>query len=547
MKIIPFNKLRLSETFQIQAAHEDSYFLDLNRIIRALRALYKRVRKYFSRLKNKRQGFYSHLAFQIPEHWLENEEIEILFNVKSKSSDIVLNPHLGTEIKRVKKGNALIQYSVNDLEFGENMLAYTGSIIPIHAGTEDHQNNQESLEQIPTSIFVSNKSDVDAASNYLVNSLIKLPKTSRFRDSCYAIYDYDNRCFRMPSWLWSNAPIVFALLKLSDLSHDESTRDQLTQLARRIGDCFINNQVDDDSGDLNGALLSRCRYYPKSDLPVHTLYGVNDTSFAVRWALIPLYKNTGDEKYLRASKKAMSWVESAINKHSFVPSHFYKEKNRWEDKAFVDTGFTPEGFEALSGVTNDQKKYEKTGTNFMDRFISQFRLSSGFYGDLFRPGEKISSRIFTRGQAWVLEGLIASYKLSKKGPYLEAANHLADLVIENQNPNGSWAYLLGFEFPDNQTKQDTGECEKATTVLAYMLVEMYKITGIQRYLISARKALEWSRGMMETNVNKLGFGGIASRSLASGITGLPFLKVATGYANAYYILASIEIASLESK
>ena len=34
-----------------------------------------------------------------------------------------------------------------------------------------------------------------------------------------------------------------------------------------------------------------------------------------------------------------------------------------------------------------------------------------------------------------------------------------------------------------------------------------------------------------------GFGGIAAESLSSGITGLPFLKVATGYANAYYVIA----------
>jgi hypothetical protein len=36
-----------------------------------------------------------------------------------------------------------------------------------------------------------------------------------------------------------------------------------------------------------------------------------------------------------------------------------------------------------------------------------------------------------------------------------------------------------------------------------------------------------------------GYGGIRARSLASGITGLPFLMTATGYANAFYILAKL--------
>lgn len=36
-----------------------------------------------------------------------------------------------------------------------------------------------------------------------------------------------------------------------------------------------------------------------------------------------------------------------------------------------------------------------------------------------------------------------------------------------------------------------------------------------------------------------GYGGIISRSQGSGITGLTFIKVATGYANAFYILGSL--------
>jgi len=73
-------------------------------------------------------------------------------------------------------------------------------------------------------------------------------------------------------------------------------------------------------------------------------------------------------------------------------------------------------------------------------------------------------------------------------------------------------------------------------VLAWLLLELYLLCKKESFLTSARKAIDWCSEHIKTDVAE-GFGGIASASICSGITGLPFLEVATGYANAFYLMA----------
>lgn len=190
----------------------------------------------------------------------------------------------------------------------------------------------------------------------------------------------------------------------------------------------------------------------------------------------------------------------------FAPSHYYYENKVWESQAFVDTGFCAEGFEQYMSIVGD-RDYSKTMTFIMQRFMKQFKLDTGFYGQNYLPERGVDDRLFTRGHAWVLEGLLAVYRATKERYYLEEEKDLCYRLIEQQQPGGEWNYLLGYGVPD------------------------------KRIYESARKALAWCEDHMNQEPGP-GYGGIIAASLSSGITGLPFLNVATGYANAYYILAS---------
>lgn len=101
------------------------------------------------------------------------------------------------------------------------------------------------------------------------------------------------------------------------------------------------------------------RYYGKADYSFHCLLGMNDTSYSVKWALLPLYEYTKDKRYLAAAAKALDWVEKNLYALEYVPSHYYFENKIWENRAFVDTGFCPEGFEQYQKIAGD-RDYKKT-------------------------------------------------------------------------------------------------------------------------------------------------------------------------------------------
>lgn len=120
--------------------------------------------------------------------------------------------------------------------------------------------------------------------------------------------------------------------------------------------------------------------------------------------------------------------------------------------------------------------------------------------------------------------------------YRKEAVSLARLLIENQNEDGSWSWSMGDGAPDEAYKKDTGSCEKGTAAIAYLLLELYRLSGGEALRESASRALDWCGSHIKLDVEE-GYGGIAASSINSGITGLPFLTVATGYGNAFYLLA----------
>lgn len=95
---------------------------------------------------------------------------------------------------------------------------------------------------------------------------------------------------------------------------------------------------------------------------------------------------------------------------------------------------------------------------------------------------------------------------------------------------------MGDGAPDEAYKKDRGSCEKGTAAIAYLLLELYRLSGGEALRESASRALDWCGSHIKLDVEE-GYGGIAASSINSGITGLPFLTVATGYGNAFYLLA----------
>jgi hypothetical protein len=501
---------------------------------------------YFDK-KNKLQSLnYRYQHFKITgQQYIGTSKIILEIVVRSKEAIIIINEYLNRKHYYFKKGKNKIEVPINMLEQGENILAYKGKIKIKYLSF--YKSKYHDKLDIPDNNALSiNYGDhyLQAAVQYLHNSLVKYPLNSPFRNSCYTIYDYDNECFRMSYWLWCDAPIVYAFLKLSE--KDSFNKSLYVSLASKIGDTLLRNSIEDKKDKNYGALVSRYKYSGGTDNSFDCLLGVNDTSFVVKWALLPLYVYSGLDKYLTASEIALNWVVKAIYENKFVPSHFYYEKNKWEDGCFIDTGFTSEGLAEYNKIFINKKNevYNNAIDFFMNRFLKQFQLRNGFYGQNYSIEKGVTSTLFTRGLGWVIEGLVASYKETKNNDYLDAATRLGELLIAEQEPDGSWALLLGNVYPQKSVKNYSGICEKATALLGYLFIELYKLTNNEKYIQCSKKAVGWCERNMCLESGQ-GYGGIASKNLRSGIIGLPFIKTATAYANAFYIISKLMLEELD--
>lgn len=459
--------------------------------------------------------------------------IDIEIEVHSGQSELVLNGYLPDPFKTITgAGRQRISIPVTQLERGENILAYKGQIEIVSIDLQgDGENGLPMLEHVSGST-----DDYGRALEFLLNSQITAPVSSQFAGSAYCIYDYTNGCYRMPCWLWSDAPVVSVLLDTIRSGRYPEYQEQMEYLARGICEVFLNTQILDEQEESYGAYVSRYRYYSHQDYSFNRLLGPNDTSFSIKWAILPMYEYTADERYLRSARLGLEWVEKVIRMMDFVPSHYYFEDKKWEDRAFVDTGFCVEGFQKYDEITKSDR-YTELIDFTMKRYIRQFKLDNGFFGQNYRPEKGVDSNLFARGQGWALEGLLACIKEGvNKEEYLAQAESLADLIVANQNVSGSFSWSMGDYDPSTQMKQDTGDCEKGTAVLAWLLMELYLFLKKESYLVCAKKAIDWCSNHIKTDVRE-GVGGIAAAGICSGITGLPFLEVATGYANAFYLMA----------
>ncbi len=501
---------------------------------------YSRLNVQKKKAKRKiKNEYYKYLFFKVPSDLYKGLQSMVL-KVEVKSDALIyINYYMNKQRFIIKKGLRFVTITKNQLENGENILAYKGNINVVNAKLFFKEGYYQESQQYKKN---NNLTNLEAASQYLISSIIKEPLESPFKNSCYTIFDYDNNCFRMPCWLWSDAPVVSALLELSAVSNKKRYKKK----AISIGEVFIKNRIRSRENTCYGAIISRYRHYGNSPYPFDCLIGPNDTSFSVKWALLPLYHYTGDKKYLDYAKHALDWVVNCIYDNDFVPSHYYLEQKKWEKKAFVDTGFIPDGLLDYWALFPENNKYRDAAIHFMNRFIKQYKLKSGFFGQNYSPHNGTSKNIFTRGQGWVLEGLLALYKHTQLKCFESETKALAYKIIQEQNSDGSWSYLLGKKYPHDKIKRKTGVCEKATALLSYLLIDLYNLCKDERFLKASRPAVKWCENNISFK-NTPGFGGIASRSIASGITSLPFLKVATGYANSFYVLAKLRLNSLEVK
>lgn len=338
--------------------------------------------------------------------------------------------------------------------------------------------------------------------NFIAGSLI--PEGMDFGGTHYAGYIAENKEWCLPSWIWTNAAIVRMYCQMGDVDK-----------AKQIGAKIASYQQD------SGGWIVRNDYDAKGAIP---MLAPNDSAYIANNAFIPLYSQTGDDKYLVIAKHCADWIIETARPDGLVHTGYNIRDKKWDsENVIVDTGFTAGLFASLFELTGDNR-YRVFLSRFVNRYIELFYISNknGFCTSIGKQNQH-QGGMFARGQAWALEGLIPAYRVLKDERIKTVINDTVDNLLKQQLSNGGWPY--------NLTRVLMGEDCKAVSVIAKDMMDWYGVTKDKRIIESAKKALKWCSD--HTVVEGEAAGGIFSYSVEGGIVKDLYTSCAFVYASTY--------------
>jgi len=462
----------------------------------------------------------------------------ILMKIKGKPEKFLING-VASDYE-VIKGTHFLKFDTNNFEPWENIvftnhsikniLIYPGFYVDTEREIElpiGQQNFKiRSIDGLYEQDILTKKlKRYDNSSwNYIFNARNTCIK-SRFYNTFFSAYDLDNKTYRLNSWVWSSAIVVKALLEEYALTKKE----EYLIIAKETGDALLGFQKQE--GPEAGGIMVRWDVWQDSPTGIVPWLAPNDSAIIGSYAFLPLYQETKDTRYLEAAMKIGEWIiKNGMSEEGRLYAGYREDIGIWDKSwLYVDAGFAGTLFEGLYEITGEVK-WKKTLKLFIDDFIKLFWCEDGyFYKNWTYPNQK-DRNIYARGQAWALDGLISAYKVLKEEKYLEKILACADYLVEHQNENGSWNYLLNIK--------DSGECNKGTPIIAYHLFRLSNFTKkTEKYYNSARKAMEWCEANQYKGSDTNAVGGIHAYNTEGCIVGVRNTDTIFTYANAYYILA----------
>ncbi len=305
----------------------------------------------------------------------------------------------------------------------------------------------------------------------------------------------------LPSWIWTNAALVRS-------GYCDS---------RRIVDLLLKLQQD------SGGWIVRNDYGTTDVVPV---LAPNDSSYIANNAMLTMYRETKDVKYLESAKRCADWIMSVARKDGMVPVGYDMRKGVWLKHNIVDTGFTAALFANLYEITSDTR-YCDFLVRFVNVYIQLFynAKTRGFATSLDADDRKLGGQ-FARGQAWALEGLIPAYRVLKDERIRWVVRQTVNNLLYTQRKDGGWAY--------NLTRPLMGEDCKGIPIIAKSLLDWNAIETDKRLLESATRALIWCEA--HTCAEGPARGGIFSFCMEGAIVHHLYTSTAFVYASAYALM-----------
>lgn len=360
-------------------------------------------------------------------------------------------------------------------------------------------------------------------------------------------YDYNAKTYRRTHWIWSSGPSIKLLLDTANNVPEITqniTKEHLKEVADQIGSTSQKFQVKDPENPVHGIVTSRWKEMGK-DLKQHAgfeeYYSIADGLFLVAWGWMPLYRETGNPKYLEDSKIMVQSAQKLLDTFEIIPMDYIVSEKKWKDFTISEAGFGSEGICEVYLETKDET-IKATGELFTDRLLTKFQQDDGLWARKvnFSPEKIIPSQKHTRGQGWAMEGLISSYNMTKNSKYKKLAEHMATVLMDYQHNEGYWTY--NFDKPVSEV----GISEKGTALWSLLFYRLYEITKNPKHLEAAQKALTWCMDNQYTGSDIEGQGGVIGLTFQSGVTYRNWFPLACSYTSGFFGLAILEELKLQN-
>lgn len=361
----------------------------------------------------------------------------------------------------------------------------------------------------------------------------------------FLFYDYDARTFRQRNWLWTFGPTMQTLLRARDIPEmsEKFGSDRLLETAVSMGDLCVNNQELNPQKPNYGLLLCRMDHDTVNNRHGYELkYSPPDGLFQAGWGMMPLYRATGDKRYLEFCRIMAEATGRLLEQDVIIQQDYFAVTESWKTNTMDEAGFGMEGIAELYLGTGDPRIAE-IGRKYIDQLIRYFEMPDGTWArNYFRHSRLVEPPFdLTRGAGWAMMGISSAARMGLGEEYLEKCRRMASVLMKYQNEDGSWWYRFSEADPVN------GIAEKGTAVWTVMFYRLYKMMGDTQYLETARKGLSWLINSQYKGADRDGRGGVPVSGPMSGVSYRPFFRMACQYTAGFLGLALMEELSLESR
>ncbi|MFI3169989.1 MAG: glycoside hydrolase family 88 protein [Faecalibacterium sp.] len=453
-------------------------------------------------------------------------------------------------VARIPTITTVVETSIELLteDFSGTAIAYyekDGKEIVVDQGVIACRNSRKMQSHYPEDKV---KAALENTLRFVMSSVIENSSAPQNK-GMYLFYDLDSKCYRQHTWPWGWGPSIKLLLDAasSGMNFLDFSPEILADTAHRVGLTTLRLQVQNEKHIMNGAGTTRWSmrdHWTNASTAQDRGYlelvnGASDSGFLAGWGWMPIYNYLNDDKFVVASEKLAKNIQQQLDNYIVPPQEYLAATEYLSNITIDESGFGAIGLSELYLATGEQK-YADLCKLYMDRHLEIFDSENGLWHRKYNHDQKKmvmtkDDMLVTRGQGWAMIGLLAAHDCCEPmNKYIKRAIVLSDEIIAKQNADGSFYFRL------DEGDSYRGIGEKAVSLWCLMLYKMYRATKYPRYLVAARKALNWCIRHQYLGEDQEAFGCVPGNSEVGAVGYREYFNLACQYTSGFFGLALLE-------